>query len=265
MLSPSDIYSRLANNFVGLRFDWEQGNTYKQKLGGIPGTGCQSIMDPEGNPITKLDAFASRYNRLVTPKALDEFTAKYAPKPLALKIEWFLWQLGRKEMWPAKPDDIANYARLPQAVIEGPIPAALQNQDFLRWHVRQFIWVRGNASGESRILIRRVKEGLKPGLSQDIATIAPSALDQFGKVLDQAWLTYMKDRPKTARGYTENKHGGMFASIKDRMIDEEESIRKQAAEGTLPAPGRKPGETAPYLKGSSKSSNGSSPFSTKPK
>src|SRR5204862_1970541 len=121
--------------------------------------------------------------------------------PPPLRIEWFLWPVDRKGMWPASVTDIANYARLPQAWIEGPMPEALRNSDFLRWHVRQFIWIRGSEKGESRIVVKRVREGMKADLPSEIATVAAyETLEKVGKALDGAWITFMKDRPRTARG-----------------------------------------------------------------
>ncbi len=255
MFSNPEVRARLADNFVGLKIDWEQGKRYKDQLGRIPGTGCQTVLDLDGTPLKEyggVDAFASRYNRVLTPKILDEIAAKFPAKkpPPALKIEWFLWPTRRQGMWPAGVDDIANYARLPQAWIEGPTPSALQDSDFLRWHVRQFIWIRGSETGESRIVVKRVKEGLRPGLPTEIAAIpageAPHG--KLGKALDEAWTTYMKDRPRTARGYSENPYGKMFERIKDDMVGDEEAIAAQAKAGTLLAPGRKTGEKPPYVK-----------------
>ena len=255
MFSSPEVRVRLTKNFVGLRIDWEQGKHYKDKLGRIPGTGCQTMLDLQGNPMKEfggIDAFATRYNRMLTPKILDEISARFPPKPQQppLQIAWFLWNTERKGMWPASVDDISNYTRTPQAWIEGPMPAALLNSDFLRWHVRQFIWIRGSQKGESRIVVKRVKEGLKAGLTTEIASIPGESLtlSELGKALDQAWMTYMKDRPRTARGYSENPAGRMFEGIKGHMIGQEEALAAQAAAGTLLAPGRQAGERAPYLK-----------------
>jgi hypothetical protein len=252
VFSSGDVRGRIMNNFVGLRIDWEQGKHYREKLGRIPGTGCQTILDLDGNPLKEfggIDAFATRYNRILTPKILDEISAKFPPKAKqpALKIEWFLWPVERKGMWPASVDDASNYTRTPQAWIEGPMPAALLDSNFLRWHLRQFVWIRGRQTGESRIVVKRVREGLKPGLSPVIAEIPAGSPAELGKALDQAWLTYMKDRPRTARGYVENPAGRMFDRIKDHLIGQEETLAAQAAEGKLLAPGRAPGEKAPYL------------------
>ena len=51
MLSKQEVYSRLAEHFVGLRFDWEQGNHYKAKFGFILGTGDQLLLTPGGELI----------------------------------------------------------------------------------------------------------------------------------------------------------------------------------------------------------------------
>lgn len=251
MFSSPDVRARIMNNFVGLRIDWEQGKHYRGKLGRIPGTGCQTILDLSGNPLREfggIDAFATRYNRTLTPKILDEIAARFPAKETQppLKIEWFLWPVERKGMWPASVDDISNYTRTPQAWIEGPMAPALLDSEFLRWHLRQFIWIRGSGKGGSRIVVKRVKEGLKPGLSPVIAEIPAGSPDDLGRSLDQAWLAYMKDRPRTARGYVENPAGRMFEGIKDHLIGQEEALAAQAAAGTLLAPGRKPGERAPY-------------------
>jgi hypothetical protein len=141
------------------------------------------------------------------------------------------------------------YARLPIAKVEGPVPAALNNSDFLRWHVRQFIWVRGNTNGTTRISIDRVKDGLVPGLTAELATLDPStlSLETLGRELDNAWFAYMKDRPLAARGYLENPHGAWMRSVKDQMLSEESEIRRRTAAGTLLPPGRKPGERPPYI------------------
>ena len=245
MFSQPEVRARLANNFVAIRIDWEQGKRFKDKLGRIPGTGCQTLHDLDGAPLQEhggLDAFASRYDRALTTKVLDAVAARFPAKKEQppLRLEWFLWPTSRQGMWPASADDISNYARTPQAFIEGPLPAALRDSDFLRRHVRQFIWVRGSEAGESRIRVKRVREGLKPGLPTEIATIPAGSAESLGRALDEAWRTYMKDRPATARGYTENPAGKMFQRIERHMIGAEESIAKAAADGTLVPPGREP-------------------------
>ena len=46
-----EVHTRLAEKFIGVRFDWEQGNHYKTKFGFIPGTGDQLLLTPGGELI----------------------------------------------------------------------------------------------------------------------------------------------------------------------------------------------------------------------
>ncbi|MGH8247281.1 MAG: hypothetical protein ACREUU_12725, partial [Gammaproteobacteria bacterium] len=116
--------------------------------------------------------------------------------------------------------------------------------------------VRGRTNGESRLLVRRVKDGLKEGLSTELAELRPATMSpkQLGESLDGAWLTYMKDRPLTARGYLENQHGKWMRGQAIQMTNEDDELRARAAAGTLLPPGRKPGEPAPYLSGNQRAS-----------
>jgi hypothetical protein len=264
VLSKQPIYSRLAHGFVGVRFDWEQGNHYKDRIGFILGTGDQLLLTPGGDvippPNPAKDGKPARvYGRNgcdTTPAVLDGVMQHFpaAADPRVLKIEWFFWPRFPSKArpggsYPVPYESAAGYARLPLAVVDGPIPDALRNSDFLRWHVRQFIWVRGKSDGPSRVTIRRVKDGLKAGLPTELATLNPKAMDlkALGESLDAGWLTYMKDRPLVARGYLENEHGGWMSGMADQMSSEEQVIRTRAREGTLLPPGRKAGENPPYV------------------
>lgn len=254
MLSRPEIYERLAKNFVGLRFDWEQGNHYKDKFGFILGTGDQLLLDPDGKLIPPCKGKVyGRHGCDITGTLLDDVSAKYPVGANELRMDWFWWKTkpsSRKGgSYPPSPASIAAYARLPIAKVDGPIPSALKNAEFLRWHVRQFVWVRGKTNDPSRITIERVKDGLAGGLSTELAVLDPGelTLESLGQELDKAWLAYMKTRPLAARGYLENEHGSWMRSVKDQMLTEESEIRRRAAAGTLMPPGRKAGERAPYL------------------
>ena len=257
MLSKPEVYQRLANGFVGLRFDWEQGNHYKDRFGFILGTGDQLLLDPNGKvipPPGKSERVYGRHGCDTTAEVLDTVIAKYpsAAKASALDMDWFWWPSKPTRRpggtYPASHTSIAGYARLPLAFVDGPLPSALKNSDFLRWHVRQFIWVRGDSDAPSQIRITRVKDGLKASASTDLASLDPGklSLDELGRALDHAWLEYMKERPLVARGYLENPHGSWMRSVKDQMIDEEQEVRRRATAGTLLPPGRKPGQRPPY-------------------
>jgi len=260
VLSKPEVHSRLAGRFVGLRFDWEQGNHHKDKFGFILGTGDQLLLTPAGelihpdqpNKAGKLTVLYGRNGRDTTGEVLDGVIQQHPIKSQALKLDWFLWEQKPTKrpggFYPASFTSIAGYARLPYARIEGPVPAALEDAGFLRWHVRQFIWVRGQTNGESRLVVSRVKDGLKPGLATELAVLRPASLTwkELGAALDQAWLTYMKDRPLTARGYLENQHGKWMRGQAAQMTAEDDEIRARAAAGTLLPPGRKPKEEPPY-------------------
>lgn len=254
MLGRPEIYGRLAKNFVGLRFDWEQGNHYKEKFGFILGTGDQLLLDPSGRLVTPCKGRVyGRHGCDTTAAVLDDVIAKYPSKSEELRMDWFWWNPKRSKReggsYPPSPASIATFARLPMARVDGSLPPALENSEFLRWHVRQFIWVRGTTNAPSRVTIERVKDGLPAGLPTELAAFDPGklSLEALGKELDNAWTSYMKDRPLAARGYLENPHGGWMRSVKDQMLSEESGIRQRAATGALLPPGRRAGERAPYL------------------
>jgi hypothetical protein len=261
VLSKPEVYSKLAGNFIGLRFDWEQGNHYKEKFGFIPGTGDQLFLEPSGKLIPhgernkegKTTVVYGRHGCDTTGAVLDKIIAGHPKKSDELKLEWFLWAQKQSRRpggrYPSSWASIAGYARMPVAFIHGEIPAALNDPEFLRWHVRQFIWVRGETNGLSRIVVSRVKDGLKKGLPTELASIDAGSVSkkELGEALDAAWLEYAKHRPLVARGYLDNPHGGWMRSVKDQMLTEEQEVRSRALAGTLLAPGRKPGQKAPYL------------------
>ena len=259
MLSKPEVYGRLANDFIGLRFDWEQGNHYKEKFGFILGTGDQMFLTPAGKPIEHAEktrdgrgsTIYGRHGCDTTGPVLEKIAAAQSKKSDELRLEWFLWpdKPSRRAggRYPAPLNSIAGYARMPIAVVHGEIPEALRDSKFLRWHARQFIWARGETNGPGRIVVRRVKDGLKSGLSTEIAEIGATKPEDLGKALDAAWIEYMKQRPLTARGYLDNPHGKWMRSVGDQMVSEERELRSRAVAGTLLAPGRKPGERPPYL------------------
>lgn len=266
MLSRPDVFGKLSRSFVGVRFDWEQGNHYKDKIGFVLGTGDQMLLTPGGEKISHDDVASAQAKKAkdaknkhlfgrhgcdTTGEVLDAVLAKHKPTDGGeppLKIEWFLWPQkrtrGGKGIYPVPHHSAAQYARLPLAFIEGEeVPPALQDPALLRRHVRQFIWVRGKSApgAAGRIIVRRVKDGLADGLSTDIASIDPRALSQreLGQALDAAWLTYMKDRPLVAKGYLDNPHGRWMRGQAEQMTTEERQIREKARAGTLLPPGRK--------------------------
>lgn len=259
MLSREDVYPILAKRFVCLRLDWEQGNHFRDRLGFILGTGDQLILDPAGRVVPaagvgadgKTPVLFGRHGRDTTGDVLRDIADRQTAEGRgdALAIDWFFWprHASRRAggFYPASPDAIAAFARMPQAVVHGEIPQALRDEAFLRRHVRQFIWVRGPADGPGRIEVRRVRDGLPEGMPTALAEIRPGdmTINDLGRALDAAWLEYMKDRPLVARGYLDNPHGKWMRSVGEQMIFEDEEVRRRARAGTLRAPGGRPVET----------------------
>lgn len=249
MLSNGMIWPVLAGGFVGLRLDWEQGNHHRDAFGFVLGTGDQLLLQPDSKPIPPADGSQvyGRHGEDLTPDVLARArrVAGAEGRIRELNLDWFLWprKPSAKRQGGFYPPDIdaaAQYARLPIVEIDGSIPEALRDPGFLMRHLRQFIWKRGDSSGESALRIRRVRDGLREGMPTGLATLRGGQLeaDVLGGLLDDAWLAYMKDRPLTARGYLENEHGGWMRGVAPQMREEDAAIRRRAREGTLAAPGR---------------------------
>jgi len=262
VLSRQEVYRALSEHYVGLRLDWEQGNHFKDRFGFILGTGDQMILNPDGRvirpdevePGSRPGVLFGRNGLDTTGAVLEKVLTNHGRKgdSTDLRMEWFFWsqQNARRPggRYPASVDAIAGFARLPVATVQGRLPEALQDPAFLRWHVRQFIWEHREGEGPAQVTIRRVRDGTPEGVELVLGQFEPDAMSKpaFGQALDAAWLTYMKDRPKVARGYLENPFGGWMRGVADIMIREDEEVRRQAQAGTLLAPGRHPGDTVPY-------------------
>jgi hypothetical protein len=264
VLSQRGVYEKLRDHFICLRMDWEQGNHFKERFGFVPGTGDQMLLDPRGVPISNEDVTTAtgdvaaddrqRPNRRriifgrngvdTTPAVLDAVIARHPKKNDALRLEWMLWTQApaRREggRYPPSIESMAAFARMPIAEIQGRVPPALKDERFLRDHVRQFIWTRTGDDGPSRLVVRRVRDGLPADSPTAIAEIetADGDVANLGRALDAAWLAFMKQRPLVARGYLENEHGGWMRARRDQMITEDEETRRRARDGTLRPPGR---------------------------
>ncbi|HUF62092.1 MAG TPA: hypothetical protein VMN36_08450 [Verrucomicrobiales bacterium] len=232
-----------------MRLDWEQGNHYRDKFGFVLGTGDQLFLERGGSPIPPGggEKVYGRHGEDLTPAVLDRVrkAAGAQGRIETLDLDWFWWprKASAKRgggFYPPPVDAIAQYARLPIAELDGPLPEALLDSAFLKRHVRQFIWKRGAPDGESVLRVRRVRDGLPKALPEELAVLGGEHLeaDKLGPALDQAWLSYMKDRPFTSRGYLENEHGGWMRQVAPQMLQEDATIRERAQAGTLQPPGR---------------------------
>lgn len=249
MLSNQNVWPVLAKNFAAVRLDWEQGNHYRDKFGFVLGTGDQLMLKADGELISPQNGkkVYGRHGEDLTPDVLERVrkTAGSSGGVDTLKLEWFFWPRKasakrRAGFYPVPVQAIAQFARLPIAEVSGPLPETLRDSAFLKKHVRQFIWQRGELEGEPVIRLRRVRDGLPEALLTELGTLRGGQLtaEKLGKALDEAWLTYMKDRPLTARGYLENEHGGWMRKVAPQMLREDDEVRTHARAGTLLPPGR---------------------------
>lgn len=249
MLSNDKIWPGLATHFVAVRLDWEQGNHYRDKFGFVLGTGDQLFLDSKGELIPPAGdrRVYGRHGENITPGVIARVRKAAASEASVrtLKLEWFFWPRKNSAkrqggFYPPPVPAIAQFARLPIAEVSGPLPDAFADSEFLRRHVRQFIWKRGMEEGESVVRLSRIRDGLPEGLPTELAELRGGELEPaaLGKALDRAWLTYMKDRPRTAQGYLENEHGGWMRGMGPQMLEEDARVRESARAGTLLPPGR---------------------------
>lgn len=143
MLSKPAVYSRLRDGFIGVRFDWEQGNHYKDRIGFILGTGDQLLLTPRGKVIPpdegkdgKPAKVYGRHGQETTAEVLDRVMAQHPAdaEPPVLRMEWFLWpsKPARRPggQYPVPSQAAAQYARLPIATVDGRF--------LMHWRIRIF-------------------------------------------------------------------------------------------------------------------------------
>ena len=123
MLSKKEVYTTLTDRFVCVRFDWEQGNHFKDRFDFILGTGDQMILDPTGNVLRpdqlkltdKPGVLFGRHGCDTTGDALGQIVKRYPGKTgkPALSMDWFFWtpKPARRPggSYPPNPNAIANF------------------------------------------------------------------------------------------------------------------------------------------------------------
>jgi hypothetical protein len=264
----------LADHFIGVRLDYwqlfEGENSTKpgpflRKMGhqGLD-TGDQIIVSPGGE---RLDGPRSWKNRTgFTPKALLAIAAKYpgnGERKNLLRLSWFLLDPDpfRKDLGGHDPQSPgrnftsaegavaeARKARRPLIRVEGKALTLLENnQEFLRRHLRQFWWHKGDPNGPARLVVMDTNNisptakpseltgSCSPGKVPQVLTVLDLSggvnLDKLSPALDRAWARYMMNRPSNADNLTFAKEN--VASFKE--VDQ--TIRQLAKEGSLLAPG----------------------------
>ncbi len=237
MVSHPEVVKRLKQ-FVCLRLDHDQMQKHKGRLK-VPTQGNQVLLTPKGEYVPGTDPHGKRYPIEEFVALLDKVLKDYPPNPEKrdeLKLAWFWWN-PRDQGLPGHfgADAIARLDRKPVLTVSGPLPEWLDRPDFLRRHLRQFIWTHGAKDGPARLTVCMLEPQKKELLAVDLENTEPATLSQE---LDRAWLKYMKERPLTARGYIDNAYGNWLKKVMEKAHAEEVQVREQARKDTLTAPGR---------------------------
>src|SRR5947209_3363711 len=195
----------------------------------VPTQGNQVLLTPKGGYVPGTDPRGRRYPITEFVALLDRVLKDYPPTPGRkdeLRLAWFWWN-PRDQGLPGHfgADAVARLDRKPVLTVSGPVPGWLDQPDFLRRHLRQFIWTRGPKDGPARLTVRMLEPESKELLALELAKGTPAGLS---KTLDRAWLEYMKARPLTARGYIDNPHGSWLKDVMEKAHQEELRVRNEA-------------------------------------
>jgi hypothetical protein len=177
---------------------------------------------------------------------VDELTALldrlHADHPLEtpqqddLQLKWVFWNVEDQGLPPYfGAEAICRLDRKPLLVIDGPVPEWLDQPEYLRQHLRQFIWKRGEADVAPRITVRQLEPRRCDLATIDLADVTPERLSEL---LDEAWQAYMLERPLIARGYIDNEHGNWLRRVMEGAHEEELRVQDEAQRGVLQPPGR---------------------------
>lgn len=224
-----------------VRLGWEAMQQAKKRHGLLGTTqGNQVLLDPKGKFIDGIDPRGRRYKVDELASLLDRVHKQYpghADRRDDLKLDWFyVDRFAAATRGQLSGSFVSQVDRKPLAIVEGEDADLLSKSDFLRRHVREFIWERGKKDGPPRIVVRQFAP-----TETDLATIDLAKTDEsaVSEQLDAAWRTYMKDRPMVARGYIDNPHGNWLRDVMEQVHQEEVEVREAAEAGTLAPPGRK--------------------------
>jgi hypothetical protein len=259
----------LADHFIGVRLDYfQQRGAWKgefwKRMGNGFDTADQAILAADRAVVDGHRCWKN--NKGFRPAELLEIARKHAGEPAKkdlLRLSWFLLDPARYR--EDSMDEGANQrassaefalvearkVRRPLARVDGPALALLEeDQAFLKRHVRQFWWWKGDPAAPPRIVLLhphrfsggakaseltgRLPDGKVPDVLDTIELTGASDLASAGVRLDEAWRKYMSERPSNADNLTFGK------DLIPRFKAVDEVIRKLAADGSLLAPGGRP-------------------------
>jgi hypothetical protein len=202
--------------------------------------GNQVLLDPKGKYIEGINPRGRRYQIDELAALLDRVHKEYPGREDRrddLKLDWFyVDRFASSARGQLSGSFVSRVDRKALAVVEGKEVALLSKSEFLRCHVRQFIWERGTTDGPPRIVVRQFAPTTTGLVTIDLAAADAAAIS---RQLDIAWLAYMKERPMVARGYVDNPHGNWLRGVMEPVHLEEVEVRESAIAGTLAPPGRK--------------------------
>ena len=262
----------LSDHYIAVTLDywqiyWGPGSTkpgrFLRKYGftGIDTAG-QVVLSPSGELIESGRSWKT--GRGFTPEELRSYAAEHPADPKkndVLRLSWFMMdpayypiELGGETKSYCSALGVATAARKvrrPLVRVEGEALRLLeQDQEFLRRHVRQFWWQKGDPEGPPRLVVRHVHDtpagnqadaltgSCPPGKVPTVmATIDLSGGVDLGRVspaLDACWRRYMADRPSNADNLTFAKEN----VEKFKALDAH--VRRLARDGQILAPGGRP-------------------------
>jgi hypothetical protein len=239
VVSHDAIRTRLEN-FVCARLGWEAMQQAKNRHGLVGTTqGNQVLLDPQGKYLEGLDPRGKRYEIKELVAELNRIHEQYpghTGRRDDLKLEWFYVDRFAKEARGQLDGQfVSKVDRKPLVMVEGRASSLLQDQEFLRRHVRSFIWERQVADDAPRLTVWQFEPTRKELVTIDLSS---ASMEEVSRQLDAAWLAYMQDRPMLARGYIDNAHGKWLRAVMEEVYREEVQLRDAATAGTLLPPGR---------------------------
>lgn len=259
------IVRALADHYVGVGLDyWQLKGKGEKKAGpflrkyGVTGmdTAGQFITSPAGE---LLGGFGRCWkNRCgYPPRELLDYAAKYPSdekKKNLLKLSWFLADAeyyrndieddGAWRRFCSAENALtqARERRRPLARVDGAALALLEDdQDFLRRHVRQFWWVKGDPQGPSRIVVHHshdLEKGRAPKVLGSLDLSGGLDLAQASPPLDEAWRQYMETRPENITHHAGNPSYRKETEVAFKAVDDR--INRLAKAGKILAPGGRP-------------------------